>query len=416
MGVVGGVSRALGLASESKVAKAAKGQFTFVQISDTHVGFHKDANPDVIGTLRRAIGDINALAQRPAFALHTGDITHLSRPEEFDLAASVLGEIKLDRIHYVPGEHDALDSGLSGFLTHYGAESGQRGYYSFHDHGVHFVGLVNVVDFKANSLAALGDDQLKWLRQDLSALPASTPLVVFAHIPLWNVYEAWGWGTADSEQAVQLLRRFGSVTVLNGHIHQVIQKIEGNIAFHTALSTAYPQPAPGTAESPGPLTVAANELGRVLGTRRITKVSGTRALATIDTPIIHDAQAALGTQDEEPVMNGARVLRTLSMILFAAASSQAATPPQEIDISQFAFSPRELTVPVGTELIWVNHDQTIHSVIGQGEGGKFSSPGLDSGDRFRMVFKHSGDFTYVCSLHPYMKGVVHVRESLAQPP
>jgi len=284
-GVAGGIPRALGLANEAATAQAAKGQFTFVQISDTHVGFHKEANLDVVGTLRRAIGDINGLAGRPAFAVHTGDITHLSKPEEFDLAAQVLGELELDRIHYVPGEHDTLDNGLHGFLARYGADSQQRGYYSFDDHGVHFVALVNVLDFKTGSLTSLGDEQLRWLRQDLSGLSASTPIVVLAHIPMWTVYEPWGWGTADAAQALQHLRRFGSVTVLNGHIHQVMQKIEGNISFHTAMSTAYPQPAPGTADAPGPLTVAAQDLGRVLGTRRVVRVPGRHALATIDTPI-----------------------------------------------------------------------------------------------------------------------------------
>jgi 3',5'-cyclic AMP phosphodiesterase CpdA len=287
-GVAGGVPRALGLASES-ATRPAKGQFTFAQISDTHVGFHKEANPDVIATLRQAIGDINGLAGRPAFAVHTGDITHLSKAEEFDLAGQVLQELRVDRIHYIPGEHDALDQGLNGYLGRYGSASNNRGYYSFDDHGVHFVALVNVLDFKAGNLASLGDSQLEWLKRDLSPLTASTPIVVLAHIPLWNAYEPWGWGTADSDQAMQLLRRFGSVTVLNGHIHQVMQKVEGNITFHTALSTAYPQPKPGTADAPGPLKVAAADLGRVLGTRQITLLRGQRTLATIDTPLLDDA-------------------------------------------------------------------------------------------------------------------------------
>jgi hypothetical protein len=283
--MAGGVPRALGLASEPATAQAAAGQFTFVQISDTHVGFHKEANPDVIATLRRAIADVNGLPHRPAFALHTGDITHLSKPEEFALADEVLRELTVDKIHYVPGEHDALDDGLGGYLTHHGADSGQRGYYSFDDHGVHFVALVNVLDFKVGSLPSLGAAQLEWLRRDLAGLSASMPIVVLAHIPLWSVYQPWGWGTADGEGALKLLRRFGSVTVLNGHIHQVIQKVEGNIAFHTAMSTAYPQPQPGAADAPGPLTVGADELGRLLGSRQITWVRGKRVLPTIDTPI-----------------------------------------------------------------------------------------------------------------------------------
>jgi 3',5'-cyclic-AMP phosphodiesterase len=284
-GVAGGVPRALGMANEAKTAYAAKGQFTFAQISDTHLGFHKEANPDVLATLRRAITDINGLPQRPAFAVHTGDITHLSKPDEFDLASQVLKELNVSRIHYVPGEHDVLDNGLSGYLRRYDSLSNNRAYYSFDDHGVHFVGLTNVTDFKAGSMAALGDEQLAWLERDLASLSASTPIVVLAHIPLWTVYEPWGWGTADSGRALSYLRRFGSVTVLNGHIHQVMQKVEGNVSFHTAMSTAYPQPHPGQADQPGPLKVDAGQLGKLLGTRQIAVVRGKRELATIDAPI-----------------------------------------------------------------------------------------------------------------------------------
>lgn len=283
-GLSGGVPRAFGMTSDNKVMQAAKGRFTFAQISDTHVGFNKAANPDVLGTLRRAVGDINALPQQPAFVVHTGDITHLSKAEEFDTAKQVLGELRTDRIHYVPGEHDVLDNGLSGYMQHCGTQS-KTPYYSFDDHGVHFVALTNVVDFKPGSLPTLGGEQLEWLQKDLGSRSASTPIVVLAHIPLWTVYEPWGWGTADADHALSYLRRFGSVTVLNGHIHQVMQKVEGNIAFHTAMSTAYPQPHPGEADQPGPLKVDAGQLGKMLGTRQLTVVRGNRELATIDKPI-----------------------------------------------------------------------------------------------------------------------------------
>jgi hypothetical protein len=283
-GLAGGVPRALGMADDPKVAHAAAGQFTFAQISDTHVGFNKEANPDVIGTLRRAIGDINTA--QPAFVLHTGDITHLSKAAEFDQAAEVLKGLQVDRIHYVPGEHDALDNGLSGYLQRHGSANGGRPYYSFKDRGVHFVGLNNVSNFAAGSMPALGDEQLAWLEGDLKGVSASTPIVVFAHIPLWTVYEPWGWGTADAARAMASLRKFGSVTVLNGHIHQVMQKVEGHVSFHTARSTAYPQPAPGTAAQPGPKTVPPGELGDVLGTRRVSVVRGSHALAVVDTPLV----------------------------------------------------------------------------------------------------------------------------------
>ena len=285
--VAGGVPRALGKAADIKPGHS--GGFTFAQISDTHLGFKKDANPDVVGTLRRCIADLNGLPQRPGFVAHTGDITHLSKPEEFDLAEQLFGELRVDRMHFVPGEHDALDNGLAGYLARHGKASGGKSWYSFDDHGVHFVALSNVVDFKAGSMPSLGEQQLKWLQQDLAGRSASTPIVVLAHIPLWTVYEPWGWGTADSEPALTALRRFGSVTVLNGHIHQVMQKVEGHVAFHTAMSTAYPQPAPGAAESPGPLKVDAGQLGKLLGTRELTLVRGSRELATVDRPIASSA-------------------------------------------------------------------------------------------------------------------------------
>lgn len=282
-GMVGGVPQALGMASDGR-SRHARG-FTFVQISDTHLGFSKEANPDVVGTLRRCIADVNALPVPPDFVAHTGDITHLSKPEEFDLAEQLLGELRVNRLHTVPGEHDTLDRGLTGYLARYGKGSGGRPWYGFDDHGVHFIALNNVVDFKAGNMPALGDEQLRWLEDDLAARSASTPIVVLAHIPLWTVYEAWGWGTADSARALSALRRFGSVTVLNGHIHQVMQKVEGNVAFHTAMSTAYPQATPDPTHSPGPLKVPAGELGRVLGTREVVVVRGTRQLATVDRPI-----------------------------------------------------------------------------------------------------------------------------------
>ena len=289
-GVVGGVPRAFGKAADMK--KTHAGAFTFAQISDTHIGFNKEANPDVLGTLRRCISDLNGLPERPAFVVHTGDITHLSKPAEFDLANEVLSELRIDRMHFVPGEHDALDNGLSGYLQRHGDQGGGKPWYSFDDHGVHFVGLSNVVDFKAGSMPTLGEEQLAWLEKDLAAKSASTPIVVLAHIPLWTVYEPWGWGTADSARALTALRRFGSVTVLNGHIHQVIQKVEGHVAFHTAMSTAYPQPAPGAADSPGPLKVPAGELGKYLGTREVHVVRGSHMLATVDRPIATAADAA----------------------------------------------------------------------------------------------------------------------------
>ena len=150
---------------------------------------------------------------------------------------------------------------------------------------MHFIGLVNVLNLKAGGLGSLGSEQLEWLQDDVKGLSASTPIVVFAHIPLWAVYPDWGWGTDDSAQALSYMKRFGSVTVLNGHIHQTMQKVEGNITFHTATSTAFPQPHPGAAPSPGPMKVPAEQLRSVLGVRTVNYVQGKSPLAIIETPL-----------------------------------------------------------------------------------------------------------------------------------
>ena len=283
--MAGGVPRA----QAAGAIGAGEGGLSFVQISDTHLGFHREANPDVQGSLRRAIADINALQRVPAFAVHTGDVSHLSKPEEFDLGRQMFNEIRVDRVHTIPGEHDALDDGVSGYLKFFDHDGKGKAWYSFDQGGVHFVALNNVLNFSTSRLAALGDEQLAWLKRDLAGLSRSTPIIVLAHIPLWTVYEPWGWGTADADRVMALLRPFGSVTVLNGHIHQVMQKVEGHVAFHTARSLAYPLPTPGQAGfgEPAPVKVPAGELGKLLGTRQLTIVPGSGQLAMVDTPLDH---------------------------------------------------------------------------------------------------------------------------------
>ncbi len=278
--VGGGVPRSI-LLEEAKAEEMTG--LSFVQISDTHIGFNKPANPDTKGTMTEAVARIATLPARPAFLIHTGDITHLSKPEEFDTAGEIIKGAKSE-VHYVPGEHDWLDDG-KGFLARHGQGTKGNGWYSFDSAGVHFIALVNVVNFKAGSLTSIGAEQIAWIKDDVSGLSASTPIVVFTHIPLWSVYPAWGWGTADSGEALASLRRFGSVTVLNGHIHQVLQKVEGNVTFHTAMSTAYPQPAPGAAPSPGPLKVPAGKLHSVLGVREVTYAESGKTLALVDKPL-----------------------------------------------------------------------------------------------------------------------------------
>ena len=272
----------LGLVEAANAAEASA--LTFLQISDSHVGFDKPANPNALGTLEEAINKVKALQSKPAFMIHTGDISHLSKASEFDDADRIISQAKLD-VHYVPGEHDFLDDQVKLYKERYGKGTKGPGYYSFDANGVHFIGLVNVVDLKAGGLGNLGGEQLEWLEDDLKGKSKSTPIVVFAHIPLWTVYPQWGWGTEDGARALEYLKGFGSITVLNGHIHQVMQKVEGNVTFHTARSTAFPQPAPGTAPSPGPMKVEDSKLRSVLGIASVNFKQGDQRLAIIDTPL-----------------------------------------------------------------------------------------------------------------------------------
>jgi 3',5'-cyclic-AMP phosphodiesterase len=282
----GGVLKSFALSGFNKQdAAAAKGELSFAQISDSHMGFNKPANTDVVSTLKAAVDKLNGLPSAPEFLLHTGDISHLSRPEEFDTVEQILKSAQAKEVFYVPGEHDVTDGDGKEYLSRYGKNTQGVGWHSFDKKGVHFVGLVNVMNLKAGGLGSLGTDQLDWMQKDLAALSASTPVVVFAHIPLWSIYPEWGWGTEDSAQALSLLKRFGSVTVLNGHIHQTMQKVEGSITFHTAASTAFPQPQPGKADSPGPMKVPAEQLRALLGITDVNFVRGRQALAVVDSSL-----------------------------------------------------------------------------------------------------------------------------------
>ena len=279
--VKGGVPRSALIGS---AAAAETKDFSFVQISDSHIGFANAPNTDTPGTLREAITRVGAIKGDASLMIHTGDVSHLSKDAQFDTAQQIIGEAGLET-HYVPGEHDVLVDDGRGFFARF-TKAGPRGWYSFDQGGVHFVGLNNVQNLKAGGMGSLGADQLAWLKDDLQARSASQPIVVFAHVPLWTVYAEWGWGTDDGAAALSLLSRFGSVTVLNGHIHQIMQKVEGHCTFHTARSTAFPQPAPGTAPSPGPMKeVPAGQLHALLGVARITQVRGQGSLAILDTPL-----------------------------------------------------------------------------------------------------------------------------------
>jgi 3',5'-cyclic AMP phosphodiesterase CpdA len=279
--VSGGVPRGVNLGGAALAAPA--GGFSFVQISDTHMGFKAEANPDPNATLQAALDKIAALPQKPALMLHTGDVTHLSKAAEFDTADQIIKGAKLDT-HFIPGEHDVIGDDGKGYFERFGAKgAAPGGWYSFGQGGVHFVGLVNVQGFKPATGGSLGKEQIAWLEQDLKGKTASTPIVVMGHVPLWPVYAQWGWATEDADQAMSHLKRFGSVTILNGHIHQVVQKVEGTATFQTAMSTAFPQPAPGAAPNPGPMKVSADKLKTVLGIRKVEVTPGTAAAIADET-------------------------------------------------------------------------------------------------------------------------------------
>jgi plastocyanin len=367
----GGVLRSapLPIVGQTPGRALGAGDFVFAQISDSHIGFSKDANKDVVSTLQAAIARVNALPVAPDFLVHTGDLTHLSKPEEFDTLEQVLKSARTSQVFFVPGEHDILDGDGSTYLARHGAGTKGHGWFSFDHKGVHVIGLVNVVDLKAGGLGNLGQDQLEWLKRDVADRSSSTPIVVLAHIPLWSVYPEWGWGTDDGAQALGYLKKFGSVSVLNGHIHQTLQKIEGNVTFHTAASTAFPQPAPGTAPSPGPMTVPAERLRSLLGLSGVSFVRTSHTLAVVNETL--DAAAA------------------------------------SITIDNFKFSTAELTVAPGTRVTWTNRDDAPHRIVATDKA--FASGALDTGDAFSVVFDRSGVYEYFCSIHPHMTGRIVVK-------
>ena len=284
--VKGGVLNSYALSAlTAEDAAKANGALSFAQISDSHMGFNKPANTDVVATLKAAVDKLNALPTPPEFLLHTGDISHLSKPEEFDTVDQILKSAVAKDVFFVPGEHDVIGDDGKQYLERYAKNSQGAGWYSFEKKGVHFVGLVNVMNLKAGGLGSLGADQLAWIERDLKPLSSSVPFIVFAHIPLWSVYPEWGWGTEDSAQVLTMLKRFGSATVLNGHIHQTMQKVEGTVTFHTAASTAFPQPQPGKADSPGPMKVPAEQLRALLGITDVNFVRGQQSLAIVDSSL-----------------------------------------------------------------------------------------------------------------------------------
>ncbi|HSV13284.1 MAG TPA: metallophosphoesterase [Tepidisphaeraceae bacterium] len=283
----GGVLQSQAFGADATDAGAGA-DFTFVQVSDSHIGFNKGVYSNVASTFQLAVDRVNALAKPPGLVLHTGDLTHLSKPAEFDTVSQIMRSIRTDQSFYVPGEHDYFVDNGQQYLERFGKGTRGSGWQSFDFRGVHFMGLVNVANLSngKTALGVLGEDQLAWMEKDLAAVKSSTPIVVFAHVPLWTVYPQWGWGTEDSGRAMSLLKRFGSATVLNGHIHQILQKVEGNVTFHTARSVAFPQPEPGKAESPGPMkNVPAEKLKSMLGLTRVDYIEHAGTLAVTDSTL-----------------------------------------------------------------------------------------------------------------------------------
>src|SRR6476620_9505227 len=393
-GMAGGIPKSFAISRLPFLSDTERKSIFFAQVSDSHIGFAKEANKDVTATLREAVNKLNALPQSPAFVLHTGDITQLAKAEEFDTANEVLKGIRTDRVFYVPGEHDvATDNGYS-YLQRYGRGTKGGGWHSFDHTGVHFIGLVNVLNLKAGGLGSLGAEQIAWLKKDVAKLPSSTPIVLFAHVPLWTVYPEWGWGTDDSEQALSLLKRFGSVTVLNGHIHQIMQKVEGHVSFHTAMSTAFPQPMPGAAPSPGPMTVQPERLKSVLGITAVTFIPGRSSLAVVD-----------ATLSGLPPAFDAAMHDSMSQRRDARKSLKLAA--NEIAIDNFQFAPTPLTVQAGTKVTWINTDDVPH-LIASAKNAFKASPVVDTDQRFSTTFSAPGTYDYFCALHPKMQGKVVV--------
>lgn len=263
--------------ADAAPATAERPTLRFAQISDSHIGFQGTANPDVTASFTDAVRQVNSLGYEPDFVIHTGDLTHLATPEQFDQVKQMMSGLATPHVFTVPGEHDATDDGGERYRSVFGAGTRGDGWYSFDIAGVHVIGLVNTLNLQ--NLGHLGQDQLEFVRKDVAGLSDDTPIIVFSHIPLFAMYPQWGWGTDDSAQALSYLRRFASVTCLNGHVHQLFTKTEDNITFYSGTTTAYPLPRPGDGPTPKPVTLPAGKLRDALGIREVTYQQGQRTLA-----------------------------------------------------------------------------------------------------------------------------------------
>ncbi|HSD71656.1 MAG TPA: metallophosphoesterase [Thermoanaerobaculia bacterium] len=228
----------------------AQTPFSFIQLSDTHVGFSGPPNPLGTQAFERAVEMINGLRERPDLVLVTGDLTHDSeKPGEhadrMKLFQKIAGRLNVPLIKVVPGEHDAgLDGGVL-FRDAFGET-----HYSFDHRGVHFIALDNVSQARPN----VGPEQIAWLNNDLSRFPTTAPIVVFTHRPLFDLRPDWEWFTGDGDEVMNALAPYENVTVLYGHIHREHTHTEGRVTHHAARSLifAFPDPEAGVPKKPIP--------------------------------------------------------------------------------------------------------------------------------------------------------------------
>ena len=399
-------SQTLGqIAAPGGVAPAA-GELSFLQISDSHIGFAKEANRDVTATFQAALDKVNALPTPPAFLLHTGDLTQLSRPEEFDTVAEVLKSCRTKDVFYVPGEHDVLEDGGKLYRARFAPKSLGAGWQSFDKDGCHFIGLVNVVNLPAGGLGQLGEEQLAWLEEDVKGLGSSTPIVVFAHIPLWAVYPPWGWATSDSPRAlaafetVRLGHRAqrphppgapeggGQRDLPHGHVHRLPAARAGRGAQPRADEGAgrtTPQPARARQRAPRAGHPRAGHRG-----------FQPELKPAMPKPILFThVLAALGVLCLVPPGRGEPPGKAPD------------APANRVEIKDFHFQSMTLTVPAGTRVVFVNRDDEPHTVASV--DGKFAkSKALDTDQEFAVTLAAPGDYGFFCTVHPTMTGKITV--------
>ncbi|HEX9162540.1 MAG TPA: metallophosphoesterase [Thermoanaerobaculia bacterium] len=244
----------------------APAPFSFVQLSDTHVGFN--GPPDPLGTqaFERAVDTINSLHSRPDFVLFTGDLTHDSddpaeHAKRMQKFRDIESRLKVKTRYHVPGEHDAaLDHGVL-FRENFGET-----HYSFDHRGVHFVAIDNV----SHGRPIVGKEQLDWLSADLAKYPKSAPIVVFTHRPLFDLKPEWEWFTDDGDKVMNMLAPYDAVTVLYGHIHRDNHVTNGNIQHHAARSLIFAFPDPAKVAEKKPLPFDASQPFHNLGIRTVS--------------------------------------------------------------------------------------------------------------------------------------------------